>query len=251
MIQRALDGGAPARWVAADEVYGNAPALRALLERRGIGYVLEVARHHRVPIGSGLCRPVDLAATVPASTWQRLSAGAGSKGQRWYAWALVDVEHPDRRGHHGLLIRRHVRNGELAFYHTWSPSPIPLAALVAVAGSRWRIEENIQAGKGLAALDDHQVRRWTSWHRWTVMAMLAHAFLAVTAAADRAHHKGTELIALTCNEIRHLFAATSRPRHGIQHLLHWSRWRRRHQARARASHYQRQAASGNDHDLRL
>jgi hypothetical protein len=33
----------------------------------------------------------------------------------------------------------------------------------------------------LAALDEHQVRRWTSWHRWTILAMLAHAFLAVTA----------------------------------------------------------------------
>lgn len=81
--------------------------------------------------------------------------------------------------------------------------------------------------------------------------MLAHAFLAVTAAADRAHHTNTELIPLTCNEIRHLFATITRPLHGIGHLLHWSRWRRRHQTRARASHYKRQAASSNDHELRL
>jgi hypothetical protein len=33
-----------------------------------------------------------------------------------------------------------------------------------------------QAGKGLAGLDEHQVRRWTSWQRWTVFAMLAHAW---------------------------------------------------------------------------
>jgi hypothetical protein len=32
----------------------------------------------------------------------------------------------------------------------------------------------------LTGLDEHQVRRWMSWHRWTILAMLAHAFLAVT-----------------------------------------------------------------------
>ena len=61
----------------------------------------------------------------------------------------------------------------------------PLHALVAVAGQRWRIEESFQAAKGLTGLDQHQVRRWTSWHRWTTLAMLAHAFLAVATAAER------------------------------------------------------------------
>ena len=61
---------------------------------------------------------------------------------------------------------------------------MPLRELVRVAGRRWTIEECFQAGKGLTGLDQHQVRRWTSWHRWTTLAMLAHAFLAVI-AADR------------------------------------------------------------------
>jgi len=51
-----------------------------------------------------------------------------------------------------------------------------LSQLVRVAGQRWRIEESFQAGKGLTGLDQHQVRRWTSWQRWTTLAMLAHAF---------------------------------------------------------------------------
>src|SRR5699024_4403932 len=114
----------------------------------------------------------------------------------------------------------------------WTPAPAPIAALIRVAGLRWRIEENFQAGKGLAGLDEHQVRTWTSWHRWTILAMLAHAFLAVTAATERARHTTTNgLIALTCNEIRHLFISLlDHARHHTEHLLHWSRWRRRHQA---------------------
>lgn len=58
----------------------------------------------------------------------------------------------------------------------------------------------------MTGLDEHQVRRWTSWHRWTILAMLAHAFLAVTATTARAQtHPTPRLIALTANETRHLF----------------------------------------------
>jgi SRSO17 transposase len=243
MIDRALDAGAPASWVAADEVYGNDPALRKALRERGIGFVLAVARDHRVSTHACVRRAIDLAVTLPASVWQTRSAGVGSKGHRWYAWALVHVDYPEP-GEHRLLIRRNLRTGEHAFYRCWSQDEVPLVALVRVAGMWWRIEENIQAGKGLAALDQHQVRRWISWQRWTVLAMLAHAFLAVLTAVERTGHMITgELIPLTCNEIRHLFATlTGTARHSVQHLLHWSHYRRRKQARAKAGHYRRREA---------
>ena len=77
-----------------------------------------------------------------------------------------------------------------------------------IAGRRWTIEENIQAGKGLAGLDEHQVRTWTSWHRWVTLAMLAAAFLAVAAAAERPAPRHPDgLIPLTRNEIASLFAS--------------------------------------------
>lgn len=246
MIARALDAGTPASWVAGDEVYGNDPRLRADLHQRRIGYVLAVACDHRVTTGIGVHRADDIAARVPKRGWARHTAGTGAKGERLYDWALVDITdtEPDRPGCHRLLIRHSIRTGELAFYRCYAPTPVPLATLVAVAGRRWTIEESFQAGKGLAGLDEHQVRRWTSWHRWTVLAMLAHAFLAVTAAATRAETPSPPgLIALTANEIRHLFTRlVGHARHSVTHLLHWSRWRRRHQARARDCHYHRQAA---------
>ncbi len=108
----------------------------------------------------------------------------------------------------------------------------------------WQIEERFQTGKGLTGLDEHQVRRWSSWYRWTTLVMLAHAFLVVLAATERARHPPPDgLIALTCNEIQHLFAAlVIRPVRDEVHRLRWSAWRRRHQARSRACHYKRQAA---------
>lgn len=118
---------------------------------------------------------------------------------------------------------------------------MPLSRLVTVAGQRWRIEESFQTGKGLTGLDQHQVRRWTSWHRWTTLAMLAHAFLAVTTASEREHNPTPAgLIPLTVNEFRRLFdALLLTARHTGARLLAWSTWRRRHQATARTCHYRR------------
>jgi len=121
---------------------------------------------------------------------------------------------------------------------------VPLTTLVRVAGSRWRVEEFFQTGKGLAALDEHQVRRYPSWSRWVTLAMLAHAFLAVLRANEHEGHPSPdELIPLTCDEIQRLFITlVNRTVFDPAHRLRWSVWRRRHQARSQTSHYRRQAA---------
>lgn len=242
LIVRALEGGAAADWVAGDEVYGADPGLRKDLEQRQVGYVLAVACSHPVTTAAGKQRADEIAARLPKHVWQRLSAGAGSKGQRLYDWAWIILD-AERGGHRWLLIRRNRRTGELAFYRCYAPDPVPLATLVHVAGRRWTVEESFQAGKGLAGLDQHQVRRWTSWHRWTMLAMLAHALLVALAVTERAQRPAPNgLISLTCNEIHHLFnVLTAQPISSIWHRLTWSTWRRRHQHRAKASHYQRRA----------
>lgn len=165
MITRFLDAGHHVPWVAGDEVHGGNPKLRTTLEERGTGYVLAVACNHEVTTQGGKFRADALAKKLPKRAWQKLSAGAGAKGQRFYDWAHIDL--PDAvPGHRHLLIRRNRTTGELAYYRCYSPRPTPLATLVRVAGSRWRVEETFQSGKGLAGLDEHQVRRYASWSRW-------------------------------------------------------------------------------------
>jgi SRSO17 transposase len=242
MLARTLDAGVPAAWVAGDEVYGTDPGLRSDLEARGTGYVLAVACRHKFTTGLRTSRADEFARRLPRPAWQRYSAGPGAKGHRYYDWAWVATD-PGQPGHHWLLIRRNRRTRELAYYRCYSPRHVPLPTLVKVAGLRWPIEENFQASKGLAGLDEHQVRTWTSWHRWVTLAMLALAFLTVTAATEHATRPPPPgLIPLTRNEITRLFTALSgQPARSPQHLLHWSGWRRRHQHRAKTSHYQRQA----------
>ena len=88
-----------------------------------------------------------------------------------------------------------------------------------------------------------QVRRWGSWYRWTTLAMLALAFLTVTAAAEHARHPPPgDQIPLTRNEIAALFGTLIiEPARNARHRLRWSAWRRRHQHRAKTCHYQQQA----------
>jgi SRSO17 transposase len=244
MLTRALDAGVPAAWATADEFYGGHRGLRRDLQTRGLGYVLAVAKSHRVILPTGTVRADHLAAALRARCWNRLSAGKGAKGERDYDWAWVRITPPEDEaaGHHWLLIRRRITDGQLAFYRCWSPRPVTLTALVRVAGIRWCVEECFQAGKGEVGLDQHQVRRWTSWYRYTTLAMLAHALLAVIAAREHDLPVSTNrtLIPLTVNEIRYLFAKliTTTVRN-ITYWLHWSAWRRQHQARARTSHYAR------------
>jgi SRSO17 transposase len=242
MLARTLDAGVPAAWAAGDEVYGNDPGLRADLENRETGYVLAVACTHRFTTGLRTSRAGELARRLPRPAWQRYSAGPGAKGHRFYDWAWICTD-PGLPGHRWLLIRRNRHTKELAFYRCYSPWPVPLATLVKVAGCRWPVEENFQASKGLAGLDEHQVRTWTSWHRWVTLAMLALAFLTITAATEHGTRPPPPgQIPLTRNEIARLFTAlNNQPAHGPRHLLNWSQWRRRHQHRAKTSHYQRQA----------
>lgn len=211
--------------MAGDEVYGGNPKLRTALEECGTGYVLAVACSHEVATAARKFRADTLAEKVPKRGWQKLSAGAGAKGHRYYDWAVIDLADP-RPGTRQLLIRRNRSSGELAYYRCYSPTPVPLTELVRVAGSRWQVEEFFQSGKGLAALDEHQVRRYTSWSRWVTLAMLAHAFLAVVRADEHDRKPIPQgLIPLTCNEIQHLFITlVIRPTHDAAHRLSWSDW---------------------------
>ena len=95
MIARFLDAGHHVGWVAGDEVYGGNPKLRTALEERGIGYVLAVAcSTTKSPPVRGSSAPTPWPTKLPKRAWQKLSAGAGAKGHRFYDWAVIDLADP-------------------------------------------------------------------------------------------------------------------------------------------------------------
>jgi hypothetical protein len=211
-----------------------------------------------------------VARLIPAAAWEIRSCGRGCKGHRDYAWAWAATSSP----RHWVLVRRSLADpSDLAFYFCHAPQgrPVSLPVLIKVAGKRWPVEECLQQGKGQADLDQHQVRTWHSFHRHTVLSMCAQALLAIAAArpappgadgddppaadgqpaawrdtgklpataADRPPGDDPGLVKVSVPEARRLarLATTPISRAARDLGYAWSRWRRRHQARARWHHY--------------
>ena len=184
MIGRALDSGAPAAWVAADEVYGHDSKLRRFLEGRQMAYVLAVAADQRLWQEDFMQHRVDaIARSLPASEWKRLSAGFGSKGERLYDWAFMPLSKQDGWTR-ALLVRRSIEEKpECAYYLCHAPNGNDtIETLVRVAGERWKIEQAFETAKGECGLDHYEVRHWQGWYRHITLSMLAHAVLSVLRA---------------------------------------------------------------------
>src|SRR3954466_15423675 len=152
MVERAIAAGVPFAWVAADSVYGVGE-IEMALRRAGKGYVLGVNSSHPFT-SSGDKPPVagtaeEIAQELPPSAWAHLSAGEGSKGPRFSDWAYrelaslktdaLDPTLDQSLWTRGLLVRRSLSDGSLAYFTTWCPAGTPIQELVAVEGRRWAI----------------------------------------------------------------------------------------------------------------
>jgi SRSO17 transposase len=264
MIGRAFQAGVPFAWFTADEEFGQNPGLRAYLEDNAISYVLAVPKNTGFTDAAGRKVIVsDIAGRLAPNSWQRRACGIGAKGFRVYDWALIQSAGPA----HQYMIRRSIDDGELAFYHCWNPRRENFRELVRVAGARWPIEECFEAGKagpGSAIIRSASTTPGTGTSPWPCSPMRSWPYWPVrpkrgtitcgqpaprettsTPATPPGTHRspvpasGQRLIRLTLAEIRRLLNLAGQPEDAIDHGLHWSRWRRRHQAEARWHHFRR------------
>src|SRR5215203_4583249 len=159
MIERAMAPCVPFDWVATDTVYGVG-RIEMLLRRAGKGYVLGAQATDQ--FNSWIGKPEvagtaeQIAKALPPETWQRLSAGFGTKGPRLYDWAYVELADLEAEEYNddltglwtrGLLIRRSLSDQALAFFSTWCPAGTPIETLVRVEGQRWAIEDAFETAK--------------------------------------------------------------------------------------------------------
>jgi SRSO17 transposase len=188
MLQRAFQAGVQAAWVRADTVYGGAYEMRHYLEERRQPFVLAVPSTQRV----GLSATAEgVAAAWPDVAWQRLSAGDGSQGPRWYDWAWMSMpwrEAPAGMAH-WLLARRSVSHpAAIAYDFVFGPAEATLADVVPVAGTRWQVEQAFELAKQEVGLGEYEVRHWVGWYRHVTLALFALAYLA--AVRQHAQKKG-------------------------------------------------------------
>jgi SRSO17 transposase len=237
-----------------DEVYGACTELREFLEGRGQAYVLRVALSFMLALALAPGTRMSCADAVKklakgSKVWEVRSAGDGSKGERWYAWAWIGTASP----RHSLLVRRHLKTGELAFHYCYVPEgrAESKARLIRAAGLRWPVEESFELGKDCFGLDQCQARLYTAILRHTVLVMAALAVCAVAAAQLRGRTDSQApppagpddkppadpgLIPLSVCEVRRLLAAALCRLQPPGHAARWLQWRRRHQARSRWFH---------------
>jgi len=196
MIERAIKAKVPFSFVAADTVYGVGD-IEMALRRAGKGYVLGIKSNEpfhswgKSKFISGTAK--EIADGLPASAWRRLSAGAGTKGERLHDWAYLELADLDAGDYNealagvswtrGLLIRRKIADGDLAFFTTWAPSGTSIERLAKIEGLRWAIEDSFESAKNELGLDHNETRSWHGWRRHVSLVMLAFAMMA----AIRAH----------------------------------------------------------------
>jgi SRSO17 transposase len=246
-----------------DEVYGSCTELREFLEAGGQAYVLRVASSFMLTAAPGMkmtCADAVKKLLKGKHGWEVRSAGSGSKGERWYAWAWLGTA----SARHSLLVRRHLKTGELAFHYCFVPEGqlASKARLIRAAGLRWPVEESFELAKGCFGLDQCQARLYTAVLRHLVLAMAALAVCAVTAAQLRERTDSQApppagptdrppadpgLVPLSVREVKHLLAAALRQPRPPAHAARWLQWRRRHQALSRWFH--KRARLARDHAL--
>ena len=208
-----------------------------------------------------------VAQALPVEQWQRLSCGFGTKGERIYDWARIAVNCSHESGmKRWILLRRNIDKPDdplsLTYHQGYALADTTLEALVFVAGQRWRIEECFAIAKDKLGLSQYEVRSWQGWHRHMTLVMAAQAFSTVlrhqlepiSVPKKSFQDNGPQqygcvqssariIVPLSIAELlKWVWKLLFPLAWSIAQVLHWSIWRRGHQATARFFHYKKRSS---------
>jgi SRSO17 transposase len=190
----------PHAWIVGDDEFGRPSEFRRWLRKQGERYLLDVPcnttirdlerrRPPRRRAGVGrkrevpFCRVDTWAARQPAARWTRFTARDGEKGPLVVEAMTVRVRAKQERRvgpEERLLVVRTVESRPRTSYSLSNATPdVPLRELVRVHGTRPRIDELFESGKGDAGLAQYEVRSWVGWHHHVTLSLLALWFLCL------------------------------------------------------------------------
>ena len=210
-LERLLERGHPKCCVLADAGYGVDTSFRQRLSDLGLPYMVGITSAivvwspgilplppTRRSIGPGRPplmprrtphrQPVDvkqLAMSLPASAYQRISWREGTNAALSGRFAAVRVRHAGGnagrarlRPEQWLLIEWPAGDAEpLKYYLSTLPADTPLNDLVAMAHRRWRIERDYQDLKQEFGLDHYEGRGWRGFHHHAALTIASYGFL--------------------------------------------------------------------------
>ena len=183
------------RWVVGDDEMGRCTELRGLLRLRKLKYVLDVPCNtlvrelsERRPAGGrsrlpAFERVAEWLERQPAGRWRQVTVRDGEKGPLRVKVLLARVQTKDEDGRVGarerLVVIRSVEAKPQTWYTLSNDREASRGRLAGVHGSRHRIEELLEQGKGEVGLGHYEVRSWTGWHHHMTLSLVALWFLQV------------------------------------------------------------------------
>lgn len=192
-------------WITADELYGRNGDFLDALEADGQHYVVEVpvttvvwtedpatqqsswcgnGRPPKNPSRKSVRNVKEIAQALPERSWKTLQLREGTKGPLAFQFAAVRVwamRHNKPGPAIWLVIRRGLaKHPEIKYYVSNGDEQTPLESMALVTGTRWRVEEFFEDGKGDFGMADYEARSWTSWHHHMSLVAMAHLFMTTT-----------------------------------------------------------------------
>jgi len=177
-VRAVLKAGFTLTGVVVDADYGSNAAFRAGLERLGLAYGVAIRGEATFTLAEvpGTHAASALAASAPADTWESVTWGTGTNGPLTARFVALRVRPAKGRGERWLLCERSATD-ERKYYLLHLPPHTPLIELVALARSRWPIEQQYRELKDDLGLDHFEGRRFQGWAHHVVLTAVAFTFL--------------------------------------------------------------------------
>ena len=179
-VRAVLKAGFTITGVVVDADYGSNAAFRAGLERLGLAYGVAIrgeATFTRAGV-PGTQSATALARATPDDTWATVTWGTGTAGPLTARFWAVRVRPTKGRGERWLLCERSATD-ERKYYLLHLSATTALVDLVALARSRWPIEQQYRELKDDLGLDHFEGRSYQGWTHHVVLTAVAFTFLQI------------------------------------------------------------------------
>jgi SRSO17 transposase len=179
-VRTVLQAGFTLTGVVVDADYGTTAAFRAGLERLGLAYGVAIRGDVTMTVAG---EPAPQSATALAdgaseAAWDTVTWGTGTAGPLTARFWARRVRPTPGRGERWLLCERSATD-ERKYYLLHLPATTPLVDLVALARSRWPIEQQYRELKDDLGLDHFEGRTYQGWTHHVVLTAVAFTFLQI------------------------------------------------------------------------
>jgi len=177
-VRTILDAGFTLTGVVVDADYGSNAAFRAGLERLGLAYGVAIRGEAVFAIADvpGTQAATAIADSAPDRAWETVTWGIGTQGPLTARFCAVRAR-PAKSREDVWLLCEWSATDERKYYLLNLPETTPLRDLVALARSRWPIEQQYRELKDDLGLDHFEGRSYRGWQHHVVLTAVAFTFL--------------------------------------------------------------------------